>query len=121
MDRWRVFQERVTKMDSDLEIMLNGVSFDGCRNVVGGIVLLEAKGPGFAEKLEEDGDFPFWYDGRRKLAIQMKKQSIAAGKNRVEWHVAEKQIIPFLTWLAEKLECGNIDVMDASDTDTVAP
>ncbi len=109
--RWREYQEQITEIDSDLEILLNGVSYDGCRNIPGGIVLLEAKGPGFSEKLEQDGDFIWWYKkGRLEVAIQMKKQSIAAGRHTVEWHAAEAPMAFYLQRLAEQLGCHNIDV-----------
>jgi hypothetical protein len=99
-------------MDSDSEIMLNGVSYDGCQNIPGGILLLEAKGPGFADKLEQDGDFVWWYKkGRLEVAIQMKKQSIAAGRHTVEWHVAEASMVSYLRRLAGQLSCHNIKVV----------
>ena len=107
---WGPYQEQVAKMSRKKEILLNGVSFDGCENIPGGITLKEAKGPGYSNQLEEDGEFPFWYSGLKKLAIQLKKQSVAAGRHRVEWHVAEEDLVPYIQGLARDLGCNNIDV-----------
>jgi hypothetical protein len=111
IDTWKEYQEQITKLDPNQEVVINGVSFDGCENIPGGIEPIEAKGPGYTKHLEDDGEFRWWYRGRTSLAIQLKKQSIAAGRHRVKWHVAEEALVPYIKALAEHLGCNNIDVI----------
>jgi hypothetical protein len=107
---WGPYQEQVTKMSRRKEILLNGVRFDGCENVPGEIVLKEAKGPGYSKHLKY-GELPHWYDGTKELAVQLKRQSIAAEPYRVEWHVAEEALVPYIRSLAQELGCTNIEVI----------
>ena len=53
-DTWKQYQRQITGLDPELEVIINGVSFDGCENFPGGITPGEAKGPGYSKHLEPD-------------------------------------------------------------------
>lgn len=110
INTWKVYQEAVTGISHAMEVVLNTVSFDGCEDLPGRIELKEAKGPGYAKHLRGD-ELPVWYSGKVALAIQLKKQSLAAGRNKVKWHVAEEAMVPYIRGLAQDLRCHNIDVV----------
>jgi hypothetical protein len=56
--------------------------------------MLEAKGPNYADKLEEDNPF-VWPNIEADLDGQVKRQSDAANAagRMVEWHFAEKTLL----------------------------
>ena len=86
--RARAYQERITKRSSNEAYEVNGVRFDGYRKGI----LIEAKGPGYANFVK-NGDFqPFFVKtGAKRLLEQARRQSIAAKGRPIEWHVAEKK------------------------------
>lgn len=65
-------------------------------------MLLEAKGPGYAWALDDNGQFFDGYRGEEKLVQQMANQSEAAGDRIVEWHAAEPAFAAYLRNLATK-------------------
>ncbi|NRD43251.1 Tox-REase-5 domain-containing protein [Corallococcus exiguus] len=96
--RARRYQEQITGHSADEAYWVGGTStkdgglkFDGFRDDV----LLEAKGPGYAEFFEANLAPKRWFDtsGKaRELVNQGRKQrDIVRGMGiRIEWHVAEK-------------------------------
>jgi hypothetical protein len=67
---------------------LNGIKFDGFTDGV----LLEAKGPGYANFIK-DGKFADWWEktGLEKLLDQAERQTGVAQGRRIEWHFAEEE------------------------------
>jgi Restriction endonuclease fold toxin 5 len=87
-----------------------GVKFDGFKDGV----LLEAKGPGYAQFF--DGLEPkYWFrpSGAQELIAQAKRQSekIRGMGIPVEWHVAEKQVADALRLLFERNDIDGIKVI----------
>ena len=88
--RARNYQEQITGRQGQA-FLRNGVKFDGFDAQTG--ALLEAKGPGYANFLDEDGNWKAWFEssgGVRALEDQAKNQLKAAGGSPVIWHVAEE-------------------------------
>jgi hypothetical protein len=83
-DRARAYQEQVTGR-SGQSYVKDGVKFDGMKDGV----FMDAKGPGYA-RFVKNGEFRSWYRGKSDLVDQATRQVNAAGKNQIEWHVAEE-------------------------------
>ena len=66
--------------------VVDGVRFDGRASNV----LLDAKGPGYANFVK-DGKFQAWYKGRQRHIDQANSQIRAANGATVHWHVAEPE------------------------------
>jgi hypothetical protein len=92
-----LYQEQISKLRRGLDVKLPNpdggrpVSFDGCRESDG--TMLEAKGPGYADKLEENNRF-VWPNIEAEQDDQVARQSKAAGASgrMVEWHFAEEEV-----------------------------
>ncbi|MBN8229307.1 hypothetical protein JYK02_17500 [Corallococcus macrosporus] len=88
-DRARRYQEQISGHSADEAYWVGNVKFDGFRDGV----LLEAKGPGYANKFLDGLDPKPWFKstGADALANQAKRQTEAVqGLGiRIEWHVAE--------------------------------
>ncbi len=91
------YQAFITGLPPGLDVKLRDpetgkdVSFDGCRESDG--TMLEAKGPGYLERLEEQHPV-VWASMEAELDEQAKRQSrsaLASG-HRVEWHFAEAEV-----------------------------
>jgi hypothetical protein len=95
------YQEEITGLPRGLEVTLNGVRFDGCIEADG--TMLEAKGPGFENKMDGPDDWQDWFTGDEQLEAQMERQSDAVeGTGRkVEWHFAEEPVADFFRAYAE--------------------
>lgn len=67
---------------------VNDVNFDGVANGV----LLEAKGPGYANFVQKNGKFYDWFlrKGGKELLNQAERQVAAANGAPIHWHVAER-------------------------------
>jgi hypothetical protein len=94
------YQEQISKLRRGLDVKLtdptNGrlVSYDGCRVSDG--TMLEAKGPNYAGKLEENNPF-VWPNIRDQIDGQVERQSrtaMAQGR-MVEWHFAEEEVADY--------------------------
>lgn len=72
--RAAAYQEQITGRAAGPVYRVNGVNFDGYTDGV----LQEAKGPGYANFVE-NGDFQPWYRGANALAEQATRQLAAAG------------------------------------------
>jgi hypothetical protein len=89
-----------------------GTSFDGFKNGV----LLEAKGPGYAEFFEGNLTPKSWYEesGKaRKLVEQAERQSksVRGMGIRIEWHVAEKHAADAIQKLLDGNRIAGITVI----------
>jgi len=73
--------------------------------------MLEAKGPGFWEKMNTQNGWQDWFTGGRKMENQMRNQSMAAFGRTVEWHFAEKPAAEFLRKFAAQNRLSNIVVI----------
>jgi Restriction endonuclease fold toxin 5 len=107
-ERSLAYQEEITGLPRGLEVALNGVRFDGCIEADG--TMLEAKGPGFENKMDGPDDWQDWFTGDEQLEAQMERQSDAVeGTGRkVEWHFAEEPVADFFRAYAEKYKLTNI-------------
>ena len=63
----------------------SGVKFDGFN--AGG--LIEAKGPGYSNFLDQNGRWKRWFTGAEDMLMQASEQVAAAGGRPVIWYVAE--------------------------------
>ncbi|MGE6763119.1 Tox-REase-5 domain-containing protein [Corallococcus interemptor] len=107
--RARRYQEQITGHTADeaywvggTSTKAGGVKFDGFKDDV----LLEAKGPGYAEFFEDNFDPKDWFEASGKyqdLADQAdRQQRIVQGMGiRIEWHVAEKHAAAAMRKLLE--------------------
>lgn len=87
--RARAYQAYVTGLGQGLQVWLNGVSFDGCRESDG--TMLEAK-DNYRFLLDDSGNWKPWVENPDSPLNQMRSQSAAAaldGRN-VEWHASQK-------------------------------
>ena len=88
------YQEQISGLPRGFEIKLNGVRFDGCRETDG--TMLEAKGPGYADKMNGSETWTQWFRGNEQIEDQMDRQSRAAPQRKIEWHFAEPEVIGYL-------------------------
>lgn len=108
-ERAKAYQERITGLPRGLAVELNGVVFDGCREADG--TMIEAKGLGFAQFLDGDGNWYEWARQPGKIGWQLWRQSLAVGDRRIEWHVAEERAAVAITAMVQELNIKNIDVI----------
>jgi len=94
-ERSLAYQEQITGLPRGLEVTLNGVRFDGCIEADG--TMLEAKGPGFEDKMDGPDDWEEWYQGAKEMMAQMRRQSdaVTAARTTVEWHFTELSVADF--------------------------
>jgi hypothetical protein len=102
------YQEQITGLPRGLDVKLNGVRFDGCREADG--TMLEAKGPGYATFIAAPGVWRQWFKKLRDMKDQMQSQSEAAAGRLVEWHIAEKPVADFFRDYARKEHLSNVIV-----------
>ena len=102
------YQEQISQLPRGFEVKLNGVRFDGCREEDG--TMLEAKGPGYADKMVGPETWQEWYTGVRSIKAQMKSQAKASVDRNVEWHFAEPAVARYFRGYAEQEGLANIDV-----------
>jgi hypothetical protein len=108
-ERAVAYQEQISGLRRGLEVRLNGVGFDGCREADG--TMLEAKGPGFADKMLGPDIWPDWYRFVQETKDQMKRQYVAASGRTVEWHFAEQPVAKFFRRYADDNGFTNIIVI----------
>jgi len=86
-----------------------GVKFDGFKDGV----LLEAKGPGYANKFDDKLNPKKWFapSGARQLVDQAERQLRAAPGVPIRWHVAEKKAADAIHKLLEKERVTGIEVV----------
>jgi hypothetical protein len=76
-------------------------------------VLLDAKGPGFANKFNADLSPKKWFEfsGAKALVDQAKRQLNAAKGVPIRWHVAEKKAADAIRKLLEGEKVQGIEVV----------
>ncbi len=88
----RRYQEQVTGRSAEEAYWVGGTKFDGFKDGV----LLEAKGPNYANKFQDNLEPEHWFrdTGAEELVEQARRQSRKAqGLGLpIEWHVAEKKV-----------------------------
>jgi hypothetical protein len=94
-DSSRRYQEQITGRSADEVYVVGGVEYDGFT----ASVFREAKGPGYLEFFEKNGQPKAWYKNSGKfqeLIDQAKNQSRAARGIPVQWHIAERELVEIL-------------------------
>ncbi len=94
--RARAYQTQITGRSGKV-YKIGATEYDG---LVGG-TLVEAKGPGHASFLDQT-DFKRWFQNKKKIIQQAKRQSRVAGGIPLEWHVAEPELKQVLERLFKK-------------------
>ena len=86
-----------------------GVKFDGFKDGV----LLEAKGPGYANKFDDKLNPKKWFEhsGAAQLVEQAKRQFIAARGVPIRWHVAEKKAAEAIRELLKNESVTGVEVV----------
>ncbi len=86
-----------------------GVKFDGFKDGV----LLEAKGPGYANKFNDDLSPKRWFEhsGADQLVAQARRQLEAAPGVPIRWHVAEKKAADAIRKLLNLKKVNGIEVV----------
>jgi hypothetical protein len=113
-ERSLAYQHQISGLPRGLEVKLNGVRFDGCRESDG--TMLEAKGPGYADKMEGARDWKDWFTGSEAIEEQMRAQSRAAAGRVVEWHFAEQPVADRLRVFAVRSNLRNIVIIHTPPT-----
>jgi hypothetical protein len=94
-DRARRYQEQITGRSPDEVYTVGTVEFDGFKAGV----FKEAKGPGYLEFFEKNGNPKAWYEKSGKfqeLIDQATNQSKTARGIPVQWHIAERELVGIL-------------------------
>ena len=105
----RAYQEQITGLPRGLAVSLNNVAFDGCRESDG--TMLETKGPGYAQFLDNNGEWLPWWSGKYDLIDEAVAQSATAGSRRIEWYVAEPRALFAMKRMILELGIQNITVL----------
>ncbi len=114
--RSRRYQEQISGHSADeaywvggMDTKSGGVKVDGSDAGV----LLEAKGPGYANKFLDDLEPQAWFEksGAQELVTQARRQLRAAEGTRIRWHVAEKKTAEAIQSLFERNGVAGIDVV----------
>ncbi|MEM7704853.1 MAG: FG-GAP-like repeat-containing protein [Pseudomonadota bacterium] len=89
-DRAMRYQSKITGRLPDVEYLVDNVKFDGFDDVNG--ILLEAKGPNYASKVNADGTFKVWFTkGANEMVDQAQRQLRVANGTPIQWHFAEAE------------------------------
>ena len=114
----RRYQEQITGHSADeaywvggMSTAEGGVKFDGFKDGV----LLEAKGPNYANKFEDSLDPKFWFanSGAAEMVKQAQRQieSVRGMGIPIEWHVAEAKVAEAIELLFERNQISEIRVV----------
>jgi hypothetical protein len=102
------YQERISGYPVDQSYVVRGVRFDGYKDGV----LLEAKGPGYANKFLDELTPKRWFTkGARNMVEQAQRQLRAANGTPIRWHVAEAKAADAIRVLFESNGVRGIDVV----------
>ncbi|WP_229908177.1 Tox-REase-5 domain-containing protein [Comamonas sp. JC664] len=106
--RARRYQEQITGHSADEAYWVGGVKFDGYTKGV----LLEAKGPGYANFFDAfDPKRWFRNSGAKALVEQADRQFRAANGVKIRWHVAEERAASAIRKLLRDNEIEGIEVV----------
>ncbi|ATB51313.1 hypothetical protein MYMAC_006971 [Corallococcus macrosporus DSM 14697] len=114
----RRYQEQITGHGADeaywvggMSAAEGGVKFDGFKDGV----LLEAKGPNYANKFEDSLEPRFWFanSGAAEMVKQAQRQieSVRGMGIPIEWHVAEAKVAEAIELLFERNQVSEIRVV----------
>ncbi|NOK16578.1 Tox-REase-5 domain-containing protein [Corallococcus carmarthensis] len=110
-ERARRYQEQISGHSADEAYWVGDVKFDGFRDGV----LLDAKGPGYANKFFDDLDPKRWFKstGAEALANQARRQlkAVQGLGTRIEWHVAEEKAANAIHKLLESNDIHGIRIV----------
>ena len=106
-ERAAQYQERITGLARGMVYRLNDVKFDGFKDGK----LLDAKGPGYATFVRPNGEFYPWFRGAQGLVDEAERQTLAAGGQEIEWHVAEQKAATAMQELLAVHGYGQINVI----------
>ena len=107
--RAAAYQSQITGVATDEAYVVNGVKFDGFSNGE----LLDAKGPGYANFVE-DGEFKPFFQGADDLVAQAQRQVVAADGTPITWHVAEPEAATAMQNLLSESGITGIKVVHTS-------
>jgi filamentous hemagglutinin family protein len=113
-ERAASYQQFVTGADQGQAYLVNGVKFDGYNADAG--ILLEAKGPGYANFVGSNGTFMSFFSGDQALLEQASRQIQVAGDIPIQWHVAEPEAAEAINNLLQNEGLGNIEVIHTPQT-----
>jgi filamentous hemagglutinin len=85
--RAALYQDQITGRAGEAYVV-EGVKFDGYDGT-----LLDAKGPGYSNFVNKNGEFYPWFRGQDSLLNQAVRQIDAADGTPVNWHVAEPSAV----------------------------
>lgn len=109
--RARRYQEQISQHSADEAYWVEGVKFDGFEEGV----LLEAKGPGYANKFLDNLQPRVWFEksGAKALVEQAQRQLRAAKGTgaSIRWHVAEQPTADALRRLFKDREIHGIEIV----------
>jgi len=108
-ERAIAYQQQIAGRPPGLEVRLNAVGFDGCRETGG--TMIEVKGPGYADKMTGDTTWQGWFTGDEEIEAQMQRQARAAAAPIVEGHFAEQSVADYFRNYAERNGLTNIIVI----------
>ncbi|MDC0707360.1 Tox-REase-5 domain-containing protein [Stigmatella sp. ncwal1] len=106
----RRYQEQISGHTADRVFYIKTIEYDGFRDGI----LLEAKGPSYLKFFERDGNPKHWYAASgefNNLIAQARAQSKAAQGTRVQWHVAEHEMVNILRYHFHNSEISGIEVI----------
>ncbi|WP_275899107.1 Tox-REase-5 domain-containing protein [Pyxidicoccus caerfyrddinensis] len=114
--RARHYQEQISGRSADeaywvggMDTRSGGVKFDGFKDAM----LLEAKGPGYANKFLDDLMPRVWFEksGAKALVDQARRQLRAAEGMPIQWHIAEQKTAEAIQALFERNGVVGIDIV----------
>ncbi|NOK33619.1 hypothetical protein HMI49_10455 [Corallococcus exercitus] len=110
-ERARRYQEQISGHSADEAYWVGDVKFDGFRDGV----LLEAKGPGYANKFQEGLAPKRWFKdtGAEALVDQASRQTkrVQGMGFRIRWHVAEERAADAIQQLLKRAGLNEIEVV----------
>jgi hypothetical protein len=117
--RARRYQEQITGHSADdaywvggMRTKAGGVKFDGFKDGV----LLEAKGPGFANKFLDNLEPKIWFESGAKDLVEQARRQLRAAKGTgasIRWYIAEQKTADAIQLLFKKEKVFGIDVVYA--------
>ncbi|MGZ3459823.1 MAG: Tox-REase-5 domain-containing protein, partial [Archangium sp.] len=105
------YQEQISGRPVNESYVVRGVRFDGYKDGA----LLEAKGPGYANKFTAELDPKQWFTkGARNLVDQARRQSQVANGVPIRWHVAEPKAAGAIRKLLKEAQVRGIEIVHTS-------
>ncbi|WNG50251.1 hypothetical protein F0U60_43560 [Archangium minus] len=102
------YQEQISGRPVNDSYVVRGVRFDGYDKGV----LLEAKGPGYANKFTDKLEPKKWFaKGARSIVDQAERQLKATNGTPIRWHVAESKVAEAIRKLLDKAQVRGIEVV----------